>query len=129
MLPSSFHAHVYFDRSTSLEAAQLREELRRRFGVTLGRLHRIPVGPHPKPMFQVRFDRAAFAQLVPWLMLNRSGLDILVHPETGDDLLDHTEHPLWLGTPLPLNLAALVHEGPTTAIQSPEGSSATMKVR
>ncbi|MEM7503609.1 MAG: DOPA 4,5-dioxygenase family protein [Pseudomonadota bacterium] len=129
MRPYSFHAHVYFDGSTSLEAVQLREELRRRFDVTLGRLHRTPVGPHPKPMFQVRFDLAAFSPIVPWLMLNRSGLDVLVHPETGDDLLDHTEHALWLGTPLSLNLAALVEEGATTAGQSAARSSATMKVR
>jgi DOPA 4,5-dioxygenase len=40
-------------------------------------------------------------------MLHREGLDILVHPETGDDLADHTKHPLWLGQKLELNVEVL----------------------
>lgn len=112
-LPSTFHAHVYFDGTTSRQAAQLREELRRRFGVTVGRLHEVAVGPHPKPMFQVLFTRSQFARLVPWLMLNHAGLDVLVHPETGNDLLDHTRHALWLGVPQPLDLSRLPGEHET----------------
>jgi DOPA 4,5-dioxygenase len=27
-----------------------------------------------------------------------------MHPETGDDLLDHTEHAIWMGAMRPLNL-------------------------
>jgi aromatic ring-cleaving dioxygenase len=37
-------------------------------------------------------------------MLNRDGLVVLVHPETGNDLIDHTTHAAWLGPPLPLRL-------------------------
>ena len=37
-------------------------------------------------------------------MLNRGGLDVLLHPETGDDLADHTAHAVWLGEKLPLRL-------------------------
>lgn len=106
-LPSTFHAHVYFDAHTAHTAAQLREEVRRRFGVAVGTLYSVPVGPHPKAMFQIRFGRHDFSRLVPWLMINRASLDVLVHPETGDDLLDHTQHRIWLGVPQPLNLAAL----------------------
>lgn len=40
-------------------------------------------------------------------MLNRRGLTILVHPETGDDLADHSKHALWLGAVLPLDLEKL----------------------
>ena len=46
-------------------------------------------------------------------MLNRDGLDILVHPLTGDSLADHTGFALWLGAPLPLRLDVL-RRGPRT---------------
>jgi len=44
---------------------------------------------------------------VPWLMLNREGLDVLVHPETDDAYDDHTSHAMWLGQPLDLRLEVL----------------------
>jgi DOPA 4,5-dioxygenase len=40
-------------------------------------------------------------------MLNRRGLNILVHPLTGDDYDDHARFALWLGTALPLRLETL----------------------
>jgi DOPA 4,5-dioxygenase len=40
-------------------------------------------------------------------MLNRHGLAVLVHPETGRDLADHTAHAAWLGEMLPLRLDVL----------------------
>jgi DOPA 4,5-dioxygenase len=40
-------------------------------------------------------------------MLNRDGLRILVHPMTGDIVADHTANPIWLGEPLPLDVAFL----------------------
>jgi DOPA 4,5-dioxygenase len=55
-------------------------------------------------MFQIAFPAALFGAFVPWLMLNRGGLAVLVHPETGDDLTDHTKHAAWLGAPLPPRL-------------------------
>ena len=45
--------------------------------------------------------------LGPWLMLNRQGLDVLVHPLTDDSVADHTRFALWLGTALPLRLDVL----------------------
>jgi aromatic ring-cleaving dioxygenase len=40
-------------------------------------------------------------------MLNREGLDILVHPLTEDSVADHTQFALWLGSPLPLRVEVL----------------------
>jgi aromatic ring-cleaving dioxygenase len=48
-----------------------------------------------------------FARLLSWLMLNRGPLDVLVHPETGDDLADHRDHAMWVGEMLPLRLETL----------------------
>ncbi|MBD2250008.1 DOPA 4,5-dioxygenase family protein [Nostoc parmelioides] len=104
---TGFHAHVYYDSDTREVAAKIREGLGAKFEVVLGRWHDQPVGPHPKSMYQVAFAPHEFPQVVPWLMLNREGLDILVHPETGDDVTDHTAHALWLGKKLELNIKFL----------------------
>ncbi|MDZ8186978.1 MAG: DOPA 4,5-dioxygenase family protein [Nostoc sp. ChiSLP02] len=104
---TGFHAHVYYDTETRDVASHIRDELGARFEVRLGRWQDRLVGPHPKSMYQVAFSPTEFTQIVPWLMLNREGLDILVHPETGDDVTDHTAHALWLGNKLDLNIAFL----------------------
>ena len=101
---SGFHAHVYFDEATRETAARLREGLVPRFAVELGRWHAHPVGPHPKAMYQLAFARDQFAAVVPWLMLNRTGLSILVHPLTDDPVADHGVNSCWLGEPLPLDV-------------------------
>ena len=100
----SYHAHVYYDDASRTTAAWLREALAERFEVRLGRWRDEPVGPHSEPMYQVAFDAAVFDAIVPWLMLNRRGLTVFVHPETGDDLADHRDHAAWMGRILPLKL-------------------------
>lgn len=105
---TGYHAHVYYDdAATRAEAAELREAIARHFMVVLGRWRDQPVGPHPKPMYQVAFAPAEFARLVPWLALNHRGLSVLIHPETGDDPTDHSDHALWLGEKLPLDIEYL----------------------
>src|SRR5260221_12588102 len=92
-----FHAHVYFDEATRGAAERLREELRPRFALELGRWHMQPAGPHTKPMYQLAFAGDQFAAVVPWLMSNRGGLSILVNRNTGDPGADHVVNPLGLG--------------------------------
>jgi aromatic ring-cleaving dioxygenase len=48
-----------------------------------------------------------FGRLIPWLALNRQGLTVFVHPETGNALEDHSANVIWLGDSQKLNLAAL----------------------
>ncbi len=104
---TGYHAHIYYDDASRETAAYVREALGARFEVKLGRWHDSPVGPHPVPMYQVAFDADQFDRVVPWLMLNRSGLVVFVHPRTGDDLADHSDHALWLGGKLDLDLDGL----------------------
>jgi DOPA 4,5-dioxygenase len=104
---TGYHAHVYFDAATREKARELCERAGARFNVTIGRMHDAPVGPHPRGSCQLAFDAGAFAEIIPWLVLNRNGLTVFVHAQTGDALKDHTEHVLWLGPSETLNLAAL----------------------
>lgn len=104
----SWHAHVYFDpASTRPLAERVRERIAQRFRVQLGRWHEVPVGPHTAAMYQVAFDVGVFPALVPWLALNREGLDVLVHPNTLAPRADHLVHALWLGTPRALRADVL----------------------
>ena len=104
---AGWHAHIYYDPASQPRAEALREGIAAGFAVRLGRWHDQPVGPHPQAMYQVAFGADDFAALVPWLALNRNGLDVLVHPETGDDVTDHTDHAIWLGTRLRLDIDSL----------------------
>ena len=94
----SFHAHIYFDGPAQRETAMaLREQIGARFRVRLGNVHDRPIGPHARAMYQISFDVASFGNFVPWLMLNRQGLTVLVHPNTRDERSDHLVHALWMG--------------------------------
>jgi aromatic ring-cleaving dioxygenase len=95
----SYHAHVYYDPSLTRGVAEaLRQRIMERFVVQLGRWHDAPVGPHTAAMYQVAFKPEQFGDFVPWLMLNRAGLNVLVHPNTLAPRDDHLLHALWLGS-------------------------------
>lgn len=103
-----YHAHLYYASETRPLAGRLRDAIGRCFPqARLGSWHDEAVGPHPVAMYQVAFAAEELALFVPWLMLNREGLDILVHPLTDDSVADHTRFALWLGSPLPLRLDVL----------------------
>jgi DOPA 4,5-dioxygenase len=105
---AGWHAHVYFDAVTRDAASRLREGIAQAFpDAVLGRWHDVPVGPHPQAMYQVAFATALFPALVPFLALNREGLTVLVHPDTGRQRADHAHHAMWMGAVLPLDLARL----------------------
>ena len=103
-----YHAHVYFDAATSEPARWVREAVEARFpDAAMGRWHEKEVGPHPCWSYQIAFKPALFAELIPWLALNRRDLVVFVHPNTGEDLEDHRDRALWLGAKMELKLEAL----------------------
>ena len=122
---TSYHAHIYFDPGEGRErAARLRELIGERFVARLGSWHDKPVGPHLKPMYQVAFAVDLFPRIVPWLMLNRMGLSILVHPNTRRPRDDHLVHALWLGEALPLKGEILpVEVGPDKIEELPPSNT------
>ena len=102
-----FHAHVYFDAQTKEQARALCEEAKGLFSIKMGRVHERNVGPHPRWSCQLAFAPDRFGEVIPWLAINRNQLVVFGHPETGDDIKDHTEHAMWMGELLPLELSAL----------------------
>jgi aromatic ring-cleaving dioxygenase len=99
-----YHAHVYFDEGGVDSARDLCEAADGHFDITMGRVHEKPVGPHPRWSCQLAFAPSEFARVIPWLALNRGGHTVFIHPETGDALTDHTDHAMWMGEMLALNL-------------------------
>ena len=102
-----YHAHIYYDPSTKPAAEKLRGVLAEKFAVEVGGLSDEPRGPHPISQFVAIFKTPEFQNVVPWLMLNREGLDVLVHPLTESSYDDHSKNALWLGTPVPMRLDIL----------------------
>jgi DOPA 4,5-dioxygenase len=105
----SWHAHVYFDAASRDAAWALRERIMARFAgaMEMGRFHERPVGPHPMWSYQVAFKPERFTAIVAWLALNRGDLAVFIHPNTGDDLVDHRDRALWMGATFALNLDVL----------------------
>ena len=105
----SWHAHVYFDSKSRDAAWAFREVVTARFGdtVQMGRFHERPVGPHPQWSYQIAFAPGHFAEVVGWLVLNHGALDVLVHPNTDNELRDHRDCAIWLGRSYQLDLRAV----------------------
>jgi len=106
---TSWHAHVYFDATSREAARRLREAVTAQFGerIGMGRFHERPVGPHPQWSYQITIAPSGFAEVVGWLALNRGGLDVFVHPNTGDPLRDHRDCAIWIGRSYELDLRAV----------------------
>ena len=100
----AWHAHVYYTPETKPVALRLREWVGARFpAAVLGRWHDAKVGPHPQSMYQIAFPAELFPTLAPFLALNRMGLTVLLHPESGRPKDDHLLHAMWMGAVLPLD--------------------------
>ena len=105
-----WHAHIYYTPHTREQAAQLRAWIGERFPeAVLGRWHEEKVGPHAQAMYQVLFGVELYAELVPFIALNRNELTVLVHPNTGRDRDDHSHHATWMGAVLPVDLSVLTN--------------------
>jgi len=106
-----FHSHTYFDHAAPecvAEACAFRDLIQRTFAATahleVSAFVPRPAGPHPRGSFEVLFTREVFTDYVSWLMFTRpEKLDILIHPLTRSQTLDHTTRALWLGTPLTID--------------------------
>ena len=107
-----YHAHVYYSPAERAVAAALRDRLCAvrpddplsaiRF---VGELRDRKAGPHITSQFEIHFEERLLPLVEP--ELKRSGLRVLIHPLTLDDLGDHTYLGRWIGEPLELDLTVL----------------------
>ena len=105
-----YHAHLYYDpTSTRAVAEGVCAALGAQCQVEIEAFRDTPRGPHPRANVLVIFTPDQFAQVVPYLMVHRAGLDVLVHPLTEDAVADHTAFALWLGQPVALHIDTLPH--------------------
>lgn len=102
-----YHAHVYYDGVSRERAAKLRTWVEQKFTVRMGAWRDGPMGPHLFTQYQIAFDLDQFPALVPFLMMNRMGLTLLVHPLSGHSRDDHTIYAMWAGEVLQVNVAFL----------------------
>ena len=99
-----YHAHIYFDQDSVERARALCHAAASKLPVDMGRVHEKCVGPHPMWSCQLAFAPDALKQVIEWLILNRDGLIVFIHPDTGEHLADHRDRAIWLGGYLPLDL-------------------------
>lgn len=119
-----YHAHVYFEQPQAFIAAEVCFRAKNELGpsgANVRSIHHQPVGPHPTGMFEMHFTDKNHDQVVNWLEKNRSGLNVLIHEDTGNDLQDHTSGSRWLGTPVKLDFGFFekVALDPSLAINPP----------
>jgi aromatic ring-cleaving dioxygenase len=127
---SSYHAHIYYDpQKTRSVAETLRDKICERFAVRMGRWHDVPVGPHVRAMYQVAFVPQVFPTLIPWLMLNRAGLTILIHPNTGAPRDDHLVNAFWFGDILDIKESVLPIADDVSSLELDVNTTPTITVQ
>ena len=100
-----FHAHIYYDPEQVDDARRVAAAAQERYPIAVGHFHLRPVGPHPRGSCQLTVPASLFGDVAQWLTLNRGGLTIFAHANTGDDIADHTQHVIWFGPSEELDLS------------------------
>ena len=101
---SAFHAHLYYDAGSLDKATRIADKAGELFDLVVGRKHEKAVGPHPMWSCQLAFKKIEFGNVIPWLSENREGLTVFIHGCSGDDVKDHTDYAIWMGSIEPLKL-------------------------
>jgi aromatic ring-cleaving dioxygenase len=103
----NYHAHIYWANLTEKELALSFRLTLHDNGCGLGRIKDKPVGPHPRPMYQVVYDAANQEFVESYLSQHHGEMSILLHEDIGHDhKRDHTDGARWIGEELTLNLAS-----------------------
>ncbi|MGH6908661.1 MAG: DOPA 4,5-dioxygenase family protein [Phenylobacterium sp.] len=107
-----YHAHIYYSAEERAVALALRDSLRAAGAADplsrllfVGELRDGKAGPHIVSQFEIHFEKRLLPDVEP--RLQQSGLRILIHPLTLDDLGDHTYLGRWIGEPVDLDLTVL----------------------
>ena len=106
---NAYHAHIYFTLDEMKLAEQVRENIIKDLPQLTykGQLIPMPIGPHPKPMFEIHIPAASINFAMATIDALRKGLSVLIHPVQHDEMAAHTVDARWLGEKLLLNLDIL----------------------
>lgn len=113
-----YDIHTYWNNNSPADrkrAEEFRAKIEKEFAAEIEagdiRIYKMwdgPLGPHPTLMFEIDFKKPeVFTKVVPFYQLNHGKLSVLIHPHTGDDYKDHTEHAMWLGHKVHLDLEGM----------------------
>lgn len=103
----TYHFHIYYDARSKLVAETVIKNLCDEFSLTAGGFHDNPVGPHPIGSCQITVGMAQFGMVMDWITKNRQELTVFIHANTGDIMKDHTQHTIWMGRMMELDLQVL----------------------
>ncbi len=94
-----FHSHIYYDVNSKPQAQKLHQVLKENMTdkLRISQMHDMLMGPHPMWMFEADFKAQNFLDVIRFLSENRNGLSILIHPLSGNAILDHTDYAMFLG--------------------------------
>jgi aromatic ring-cleaving dioxygenase len=106
----TYHAHIYFGLDEMPLATQVRENIIKELPQLTykGQLIPMPIGPHPKPMFEIHIPASHINFAMATIDALRQGLSVLIHPVQHDELEAHTNDARWLGEKLALELDILM---------------------
>lgn len=99
------HGHIYFISNDLNKAQELYRKALSKTEFTYCKMYNNPIGPHPLGMIEVHFKENHLESCRHWLETNRNSLSVLIHIDTGDDVLDHSENIEWLGSPVAIDFA------------------------
>ena len=102
-----YHFHVYYEDGSKLNAQAVIEKFCEKFSLTPGNFHDKPVGPHPVGSCQVTVSLNQLGEAMDWMAINRQELAIFIHANTGDVMKDHSDHTIWMGQMMKLNMDIL----------------------
>lgn len=71
-----------------------------------------PVGPFLTAQWSIFVPNENFFEVSSWAAQHRGQYDILIHPNSGCELEDHTWWALWGGNPWEINMDAFSYDQP-----------------
>lgn len=77
----------------------------------------VPARPFLTSEWAAFVPLADFARTAPWFMRNRGDLDVMIHPNSGCEIADHAEWPVWGGNKWELDLSVMHYDCPGCNIE------------
>ena len=126
----SYHIHLLYwqtNKPQIAEAYAIRDQFRAKFQAKLGPdCHDLfhndyncildpdlgPAGPFPTANWSVFVLPEHLQPMMEWMMQNRGQFTVLVHPNSGCEVEDHSDWTFWSGQPYPLDMTIFSHDQP-----------------